>query len=157
MIPKKPAPDLIRGGRRFSEKIMLQRSVIPLKTAKVPGPLVRACFLVVIGLDNFVPMLHRIRPAGAAFLEVNSMGSARERGAHADSGRLYFACISIDIYKRAAAHAHRPRFREISNDLQAPSRCGATNRLILPRHVIASVLLGGYASVRESDSWFLAP
>jgi hypothetical protein len=22
MIPKKPAPDLIRGGRRFSEKIM---------------------------------------------------------------------------------------------------------------------------------------
>jgi len=24
MIPKKPAPDLIRGGRRFSEKIMLQ-------------------------------------------------------------------------------------------------------------------------------------
>jgi hypothetical protein len=24
MIPKKPAPDLIRGGYRFSEKIMLQ-------------------------------------------------------------------------------------------------------------------------------------
>ena len=24
MIPKKPAPDLIRGGNRFSEKIMLQ-------------------------------------------------------------------------------------------------------------------------------------
>ena len=24
MIPKKPAPDLIRGGRRFSEKIMLK-------------------------------------------------------------------------------------------------------------------------------------
>jgi len=23
MIPKKPAPDLIRGGQRFSEKIML--------------------------------------------------------------------------------------------------------------------------------------
>jgi hypothetical protein len=40
MIPKKPAPDLIRGGYRFSEKIMLQqkswsgmtirRKVIPL-------------------------------------------------------------------------------------------------------------------------------
>jgi hypothetical protein len=25
MIPKKPAPDLIRGGHRFSEKIMLQQ------------------------------------------------------------------------------------------------------------------------------------
>jgi hypothetical protein len=24
MIPKKPAPDLIRGGHRFSDKIMLQ-------------------------------------------------------------------------------------------------------------------------------------
>ena len=24
MIPKKPAPDLIRGGNRFSEKIMLK-------------------------------------------------------------------------------------------------------------------------------------
>jgi hypothetical protein len=40
MIPKKPAPDLIRGVQRFSEKIMLkqeagagmtiQRKVIPL-------------------------------------------------------------------------------------------------------------------------------
>jgi hypothetical protein len=27
MIPKKPAPDLIRGGHRFSEKIMLQRGL----------------------------------------------------------------------------------------------------------------------------------
>src|SRR5438876_9266780 len=27
MIPKKPAPDLFRGGRRFSEKIMLIESV----------------------------------------------------------------------------------------------------------------------------------
>jgi hypothetical protein len=26
MIPKKPAPDLIRGGYRFSEKIMLQKN-----------------------------------------------------------------------------------------------------------------------------------
>jgi len=26
MIPKKPAPDLIRGGYRFSEKIMLNRN-----------------------------------------------------------------------------------------------------------------------------------
>jgi len=25
MIPKKPAPDLIRGGYRFSEKIMLKQ------------------------------------------------------------------------------------------------------------------------------------
>jgi hypothetical protein len=25
MIPKKPAPDAIRGGNRFSEKIMLKR------------------------------------------------------------------------------------------------------------------------------------
>jgi hypothetical protein len=25
MIPKKPAPDLIRGGSRFSEKIMLKQ------------------------------------------------------------------------------------------------------------------------------------
>jgi hypothetical protein len=30
MIPKKPAPDLIRGVQRFSEKIMLQGKVIPL-------------------------------------------------------------------------------------------------------------------------------
>jgi hypothetical protein len=29
MIPKKPAPDLIRGGLRFSEKIMLKQSMIP--------------------------------------------------------------------------------------------------------------------------------
>jgi hypothetical protein len=27
MIPKKPAPDLIRGGNRFSEKIMLKQKV----------------------------------------------------------------------------------------------------------------------------------
>jgi hypothetical protein len=27
MIPKKPAPDLIRGGNRFSEKIMLLQNV----------------------------------------------------------------------------------------------------------------------------------
>jgi hypothetical protein len=27
MIPKKPAPDLIRGGYRFSEKIMLQHKI----------------------------------------------------------------------------------------------------------------------------------
>jgi hypothetical protein len=34
MIPKKPAPDLIRGGHRFSEKIMLQqKSMIPKKPA----------------------------------------------------------------------------------------------------------------------------
>ncbi len=34
MIPKKPAPDLIRGGNRFSEKIMLQqKSMIPKKPA----------------------------------------------------------------------------------------------------------------------------
>jgi len=30
MIPKKPAPDLIRGVQRFSEKIMLGLSMIPL-------------------------------------------------------------------------------------------------------------------------------
>ena len=29
MIPKKPAPDLIRGVKRFSEKIMLKQSMIP--------------------------------------------------------------------------------------------------------------------------------
>jgi hypothetical protein len=27
MIPKKPAPDVIRGGNRFSEKIMLKQIV----------------------------------------------------------------------------------------------------------------------------------
>jgi hypothetical protein len=27
MIPKKPAPDLIRGGRRFSDNIMLKRKI----------------------------------------------------------------------------------------------------------------------------------
>ena len=27
MIPKKPAPDLIRGGNRFSDKIMLKENV----------------------------------------------------------------------------------------------------------------------------------
>jgi hypothetical protein len=27
MIPRKPTPDLIRGGNRFSEEIMLQRDV----------------------------------------------------------------------------------------------------------------------------------
>jgi hypothetical protein len=35
MIPKKPAPGLIRGGNRFSEKIMLpQKSMILKKPAK---------------------------------------------------------------------------------------------------------------------------
>jgi hypothetical protein len=29
MIPKKPAPDLIRGGSRFSEKIMLKQKARP--------------------------------------------------------------------------------------------------------------------------------
>jgi hypothetical protein len=27
MIPKKPAPDLIRGGNRFSEEIMLKQKI----------------------------------------------------------------------------------------------------------------------------------
>jgi hypothetical protein len=27
MIPKKPAPDLIRGGNRFSEEIMLKQEI----------------------------------------------------------------------------------------------------------------------------------
>ena len=31
MIPKKPAPDLIRGGNRFSDKIMLKRNAQSLK------------------------------------------------------------------------------------------------------------------------------
>jgi hypothetical protein len=29
MIPKKPAPDLIRGGRRFSDKIMHRKNSAP--------------------------------------------------------------------------------------------------------------------------------
>jgi hypothetical protein len=29
MIPKKPAPDLIRGGNRFSEKIVLKQKARP--------------------------------------------------------------------------------------------------------------------------------
>jgi hypothetical protein len=28
MIPKTPAPDLIRGGKRFSEKIMLKQKLV---------------------------------------------------------------------------------------------------------------------------------
>jgi len=28
MIPKKPAPDLIRGGNRFSEKIMRKKMLV---------------------------------------------------------------------------------------------------------------------------------
>jgi hypothetical protein len=28
MIPKKPAPDLIRGGRRFSDKIMRNKKML---------------------------------------------------------------------------------------------------------------------------------
>jgi hypothetical protein len=32
MIPKKLAPDLIRGGRRFSEKIMLKQNTSPFPT-----------------------------------------------------------------------------------------------------------------------------
>jgi hypothetical protein len=31
MIPKKPAPDLIGGGNRFSEKIMLKQNVRGVK------------------------------------------------------------------------------------------------------------------------------
>ena len=30
MIPKKPAPDVIRGGNRFSEKIMLKQKIEPI-------------------------------------------------------------------------------------------------------------------------------
>jgi hypothetical protein len=33
MIPKKPVPDLIRGGERFSEKIMREKAMIPKKPA----------------------------------------------------------------------------------------------------------------------------
>jgi hypothetical protein len=31
MIPKKPAPDLIRGGNRFSEMIMLTQELVVLR------------------------------------------------------------------------------------------------------------------------------
>jgi hypothetical protein len=38
MIPKKPAPDLIRGGNRFSEQIMLkQKASSLLKNREVAG------------------------------------------------------------------------------------------------------------------------
>jgi hypothetical protein len=37
MIPKKPAPDLIRGGYRFSEKIMLHQEHDPEKWIPVFG------------------------------------------------------------------------------------------------------------------------
>jgi mono/diheme cytochrome c family protein len=37
MIPKKPAPDLIRGGRRFSEKIMLRQFRIAMLAAVAFG------------------------------------------------------------------------------------------------------------------------
>jgi hypothetical protein len=37
MIPKKPAPDLIRGGNRFSEKIMLkQKASVPIPKFATP-------------------------------------------------------------------------------------------------------------------------
>jgi hypothetical protein len=38
MIPKKPAPDLIRGGNRFSEKIMLKQkswTMIPIQSKRI--------------------------------------------------------------------------------------------------------------------------
>jgi hypothetical protein len=35
MIPKRPAPDLIRGGYRFSEKIMLRAEVRPNSLASM--------------------------------------------------------------------------------------------------------------------------
>ena len=36
MIPKKPAPDLIRGGSRLSDKIMLQQEALgPLRRDRV--------------------------------------------------------------------------------------------------------------------------
>jgi hypothetical protein len=36
MIPKKPAPDLIRGGNRFSEKIMPEQNARRLPAARAP-------------------------------------------------------------------------------------------------------------------------
>jgi hypothetical protein len=36
MIPKKPAPDVIRGGRGFREKIMLKRQAKKQKSAPQP-------------------------------------------------------------------------------------------------------------------------
>ena len=45
MISKKPAPALIRGGCRFSEKIMLQRkNIAPPRRGKPPA------FLIVTGV-----------------------------------------------------------------------------------------------------------
>src|SRR5882724_5040759 len=41
MIPKKPAPDLIRGGHRFSEKIMLNRKVERDDDSKKSDPALR--------------------------------------------------------------------------------------------------------------------
>jgi hypothetical protein len=38
MIPKKPAPDLIRGGNRFSKKIMLKQesqTMIPVQPDRI--------------------------------------------------------------------------------------------------------------------------
>jgi len=35
MIPKKPAPDLIRGGNRFSDKIMLKKAIQRARTFRV--------------------------------------------------------------------------------------------------------------------------
>jgi hypothetical protein len=39
MIPKKPAPDLIRGGNRFSEKIMLKQEANQTSVACFRSPI----------------------------------------------------------------------------------------------------------------------
>ncbi len=43
MIPKKPAPDLIRGGNRFSEKITLKQK--PTKKPRIAAGLFDSCFV----------------------------------------------------------------------------------------------------------------
>jgi hypothetical protein len=43
MIPKKPTPDLIRGVRRFSEKIMLKQKP---RAAAGRQPALRPCFML---------------------------------------------------------------------------------------------------------------
>src|SRR5262249_401435 len=89
-------------------------------------------------LDICLPVLHRIRPP-ERFFEIKSVRSP-VRGAPLDAAACILACIFVDINKLAPqCRQNRRRFREISNDLQAPPRCGATNRLVLPRHVIASI------------------
>jgi hypothetical protein len=86
MIPKKPAPDLIRGGRRFSEKIIFQQEYggSEVRIVLAAGP---TCGLLKRPLD----------------------GSIERKGVPAQAWRSPGGCGDLDVFGVAWKVALRAR------------------------------------------------